>query len=76
MYLGAATRLENGNTLITESDGGRAVEVTPSGETIWEFYNPHRAGSKADFIATLPEMIRLPESLPSGWTSSKTPAAR
>lgn len=37
---GASQKLPNGNILITESDRGRAFEVTPSGETVWEFYNP------------------------------------
>lgn len=37
---GGAQRLANGNTLITESDRGHAVEVTSSGETVWEFWNP------------------------------------
>lgn len=35
-------RLANGNTLITESDGGRIVEVTPEGEIVWEYVNPVR----------------------------------
>jgi Arylsulfotransferase (ASST) len=35
-------RLKNGNTLIVESDGGRVVEVTREGETVWEFVNPVR----------------------------------
>ena len=33
-------RLPNGNTLITEADAGRLLEVTPDGETAWEFVNP------------------------------------
>lgn len=36
-------RLPNGNTLITESDGGRLLEVTPGGEIVWEYRNPVRA---------------------------------
>ena len=36
-------RLPNGNTLITESDGARLLEVTPNGEIAWEFVNPVRA---------------------------------
>jgi len=59
---GAADRLPNGNTLITESDGGRAFEVTQQAEVVWEFYNPHRAGDNREFIATLFEVIRLPSS--------------
>lgn len=35
-------RLANGNTLITESSGGRLFEVTPDGEIVWEFHNPIR----------------------------------
>lgn len=37
-------RLANGNTLITESDGGRLVEVTAAGDIVWEYINPVRAG--------------------------------
>lgn len=35
-------RLPNGNTLITESSGGRLFEVTPEGEIVWEYHNPIR----------------------------------
>ncbi len=35
-----AERLENGNTLITEGATGRLFEVTPEGETVWEFVSP------------------------------------
>ncbi len=38
---GAAQRLTNGNTLITESDDGRAFEVTREGEIVWEYRNPN-----------------------------------
>jgi hypothetical protein len=37
---GSAQRLPNGNTLICEGDRGRVFEVTPEGETVWEWYNP------------------------------------
>jgi hypothetical protein len=43
-------RLPNGNTLITESDGGRLLEVTPSGEIVWEFLNPVRGGEAEELI--------------------------
>jgi outer membrane protein assembly factor BamB len=36
---GANQRMTNGNTLITESDTGRAFEVTADGEIVWEFLN-------------------------------------
>ncbi len=37
---GSHQRLPNGNTLITESNTGYVFEVTPEGETVWEFANP------------------------------------
>jgi hypothetical protein len=37
---GSAQRLPNGNTLICESDNGRAFEVTRTGEMVWEWFNP------------------------------------
>jgi hypothetical protein len=33
-------RLPNGNTHITEGASGRIFEVTPDGETVWEFVSP------------------------------------
>lgn len=44
-------RLPNGNTLITESNGGRILEVTKDDEIVWEFVNPVRGG---------PEEARIP----------------
>lgn len=37
---GFAQRLPNGNTLVTESERGRALEVTPDGSIVWELLNP------------------------------------
>jgi hypothetical protein len=37
---GSSQRLANGNTLITESNRGYVLEVTPRGETVWKFANP------------------------------------
>ncbi len=33
-------RLENGNTLVCQGDGGRFFEINPSGEMVWEYINP------------------------------------
>ncbi len=38
---GSAQRLPNGDTLIAESDNGRAFEVTAAGETVWEYATPY-----------------------------------
>lgn len=37
---GGCQRLPNGNTLIVESERGRALEVAPDGALVWEFFNP------------------------------------
>lgn len=37
---GSAQRLPNGNTLICESNDGRAFQVTKEGEVVWEWLNP------------------------------------
>lgn len=47
---GAAQRLPNGNTLVTESDGGRLFEVSARGELVWEFVNPIRSGPDNRYI--------------------------
>lgn len=64
---GTAQRLPNGNTLITESDNGRAFEVTPDHAIVWNFYNPHRAGKKGEYIAALFEVVRLRPRFPLAW---------
>ena len=35
-----ADRLENGNTLVTDTLNHRVVEITPRGEVVWEFQAP------------------------------------
>ena len=61
-FCGTAERLENGNTLITESSQGRVFEVTDSGRIVWTFHNPERAGEADQYVAIVPELLRLPES--------------
>jgi Arylsulfotransferase (ASST) len=62
--LGSCQRLPNGNTLITESENGRALEVTRDGRVVWEYYNPNRAGEHKELVAVLFEAVRLPEAFP------------
>ena len=64
---GSCQRLPNGNTLITESDNGRALELTPQGDVVWEFLNPMRAGDAGEYVATLFEVVRLSPGFGSGW---------
>jgi hypothetical protein len=62
--MGTNQPLPNGNVLITESDFGRVIEVTRRGEIVWEFNSPHLSGEHNEFVATIPEMIRLAPDLP------------
>jgi len=52
-YEGNAQRLANGNTLICESRKGRAFEVTPEGEIVWEFFGPEIKEGKRKLIYRL-----------------------
>ncbi|MED6336017.1 MAG: arylsulfotransferase family protein [Planctomycetota bacterium] len=64
LFCGAATRLGNGNTLITETGNGRAFELAPDGHIVWDFHSPHRAGVDGALVAGLFEVQRVaPESL-------------
>ncbi len=58
--LGAVSRLENGNTLVTSSEQGVAYEVTRDREVVWAFHNPHRAGENGELVAALFEVEVLP----------------
>lgn len=68
---GSCQRLPNGNTLIVESMMGRAFEVTPEKEIVWEFYNPHRAGDNNELIATLFDLYRVPPERVEGWLQTQ-----
>lgn len=65
--IGSCHRLPNGNTLIIESIQGRAFEVTPQNEIVWDYYNPHRAGENDELIASLYDVERVPEEYVEGW---------
>jgi len=60
---GSNQRFSNGNTLITDTESGRAFEVTPEGEVVWDFINPHRAGEEKELTASLFDLLRL-ETIP------------
>lgn len=67
-FCGSVQPLPNGNILITETGGGRALEVKyDTKETVWEFYNPHRAGENNELIAALFEVVRLAPDFPTAW---------
>ena len=64
---GSCLRLPGGNTFITESDNGRALEVTPAGRIVWEFRNPRRTGANDELIASILEMVPVPADYDDGW---------
>lgn len=72
---GSVQRLGRGNTLITESDQGRAFEITHEGAVVWEFTSPHRAGPRQELVATLFEMVRYPQDHVS-WLAERSVAER
>jgi len=45
---GRVELLPNGNTLVVETDRGRALELTEDGEVVWEFRSPYRVGERGD----------------------------
>ncbi len=45
--------------------------MTPEGEIVWEFWNPHRAGPGERYIATLFELLRLPADTPTEWARGR-----
>jgi len=64
---GSVQRLANGNTLITESNVGRAFEVTREGRIVWSFHSPYRAGERRELVATLFDVVRLPPASAARW---------
>jgi len=66
---GVVQRLPNGDTMVVESERGRALEVAPNGDVVWEFLSPFRAGAHHELVATLFQMQRLPGSAAS-WLKS------
>ena len=65
-YISGARRLPNGNTLITEGHFGRIFQVTPAGEVVWEYVNPHFAPNEQGYEVN--SVFRathyLPEQIP------------
>ena len=56
---GTIAHLPNGNTLITASESGRAVELSAEDDVVWEYLSPHRAGPGDQLVATIWEVQRL-----------------
>ncbi len=64
-------RLPNGNTLITESEGGRLLEVTPGGQIVWEYLNPVRGGDAGEMTGVVSWGTRIdPDTLDPRFVST------
>ena len=58
--LGSQQRLANGDTLITESHNGRAIEVTPDQRIVWEYRHPQRqVVDDRPYITIIFEVLRV-----------------
>lgn len=64
---GANQRLANGNTLIAQSDSGRAFEVTPNGTIVWEFLNPNLSEGKRGGMV---RMRRIAPEVVAAWIAA------
>ncbi len=67
---GSCQRLANGNTLISETNSGRAFEVTRDRTIVWEFYTPHRTGNNNELVASLFEVVRIGSEYNTDWLNS------
>ena len=65
---GSAQRLDNGNTLIANSDNGEAFEVTPDGEVVWHYVVPlkNEKGRRATVVRAIRHDTALIERLLAG----------
>ncbi len=56
-FISGAQRMQNGNTFIDEGAKGRFFEVTPQGQTVWEYLNPYHGDIRepnGDLISPMP----------------------
>lgn len=63
-FCGVAAPLANGNVLVTETCRGRAFELTPVGDIVWEYHSPRRFGPAGRYVAALFEVERIPRDHP------------
>ncbi|NRA08839.1 MAG: hypothetical protein HRU02_11835 [Myxococcales bacterium] len=70
---GRVQMLPNGNTLVVETDGGRALELTEDREVVWEFRSPYRVREGVEKVANLYSLKRVDEGQ-AAWLTSKKPS--
>jgi hypothetical protein len=67
--------LPNGNILVVETEGGRALELSAEGKLVWEFHSPFRVGESRDKVASLYSLERVGRGRSSWLTSSREGAS-
>ena len=67
MGAGAQQRLQNGNTLITESERGRIIEVAPDGRVVWEYINPATIREQPHLLPGILRAERIPAGFSAKW---------
>ncbi|WP_442756144.1 aryl-sulfate sulfotransferase [Methylocystis sp. JAN1] len=74
-HISNARRLPNGNTFINEGQIGRFLQVTPSGEIVWEYVNPYpRRGTDAETgRPTINYAVYRAQPAPYEWAPEGTP---
>lgn len=76
-FMGSARRLPNGNTLICEAMNGRLFQVTPAGEIVWEYANPHVYADCPDHGVNIrnreSNWIYRAQPVPYDWVPEGTP---
>lgn len=77
-FISSARRLPNGNTLIDEGIKGRFLQVTPSGEIVWEYINPYGARTPIGALVgrtVLSNAVYRAQPVPYEWVPTGTPHA-
>jgi hypothetical protein len=72
---GSVQRLANGNLLITESTAGRAFEITPNKDVVWDWRSPHHITEEGKkLVAIVGEVTRHDPAVVDRWIASRTGA--
>ena len=72
-FISSADRLPNGNTFIDEGMNGRFFQVTPTGEIVWEYINPHFTHATAGGGRSLTNQVYRAQPVPYDWVPEGTP---
>ena len=77
-FISSARRLPNGNTLINEGMNGRMFQVTPTGDIVWEYVNPHFGSQTYTSLNTENRTVSTnwvfrAQPIPYDWVPEDTP---